>query len=146
MISLLRVAAVLAPASAYSSVMLGTSGCSRSLSAGTSIMGDSAVSSSDRTVSFDDHTCGGTYTSGDELTARISDTGNQFVFEVSGGVFEDGDCGGGNRVTSDGETVLAPTDGSDIVLWAGWASGYGAVSITATCMRGALEVLAPPPS
>ena len=95
MISLLRVAAVLAPASAYSSVMLGTSGCSRSLSAGTSIMGDSAVSSSDRTVSFDDHTCGGTYTSGDELTARISDTGNQFVFEVSGGVFEDGDCGGG---------------------------------------------------
>ena len=119
------------PASSHASYMT-SSYCSTSLSAGTTIMGSAAVSSSDRTVSFDEASCGGTYTPGASLTARIDTTSGQYVIEVSGGSFDSGSCSGA-RTTTDESTVTAPTDGSDLVLWAGWATSYGAVSISSTC-------------
>ena len=111
---------------------------SKSLTAGTTIMGASATSSSSRTVYFQRSgstlTCGSdTYTSGETLTAVISSTSNQYVLEVSGGSFSSGCDSADARVTSNSQNVVAPTDGSDLVLWAGWASGYGTVSISSTC-------------
>ena len=101
-------------------------------------MGASATSSSSRTVYFQRSgstlTCGSdTYTSGETLTAVISSTSNQYVLEVSGGSFSSGCDSADARVTSNSQNVVAPTDGSDLVLWAGWASGYGTVSISSTC-------------
>ena len=121
-------------AEAYASSMCTSS---KSLTAGTTIMGASATSSSSRTVYFQRSgstlTCGSdTYTSGETLTAVISSTSNQYVLEVSGGSFSSGCDSADARVTSNSQDVVAPTDGSDLVLWAGWASGYGTVSISSS--------------
>ena len=44
-----------------------------------------------------------------------------------------GSCSGA-RVTSNGARLTAPTDGSDLVSWAGWSSGTSqAVRISDTC-------------
>ena len=71
---------------------LTTSDCGLALSVGETIMYSTAVSSTARTVYFEDSTgsavsCGGAYTAGETYTAQISSTNDQFVLEVSGGTF-----------------------------------------------------------
>ena len=121
----------------YSSMMT-SSKCGTSLSVGEDIMRYTAVSSTSRTVSFEDSTgtavaCGSEYTAGATYTAQLSSTSNQYVIEISGGTFDSGSCSGA-RVTSNGERLTAPTDGGDLFGWAGWSSSYSvAVSISDTC-------------
>ena len=114
---------LLTPVAPFPSYMR-TSHCSKSLSVGSTIMGSAAVAStsSDVTVSFDGHKCGGAYTPGATLTARFKGA-NQWVMEVSGGAFDEGYCPGNVRSGTDGSTVKAPTDGSDLILWAGHGQG-----------------------
>ena len=121
----------------YATKMTSTD-CGLSLSAGETIMYNTAVSSTSRTVFFEDSTgtavaCGSEYTAGATYTAQLSSTSNEYVIEISGGTFDSGSCSAA-RVTSNGESLTAPTDGSDLVGWAGWSSGSSvAVKITDTC-------------
>ena len=126
---------LLTPVAPFPSYMR-TSHCSKSLSVGSTIMGSAAVastSSSDASVSFDGHECGGAYTPGATLTARFKGA-NQWVMEVSGGAFDEGYCPGNVRSGTDGSTVTAPTNGSDILLWAGY--GRGCARMSASAARG----------
>ena len=126
MLRWLVLSSLLARACGYASRMTGSS-CGMSLSAGTAIMGVNAAASTSRTVSFFDSdgatvACGGEYTAGATYTVQLSATSSQYVFEVSGGTFDSGSCSSA-RVTSNGASLTAPTDGSDLAVWAGWASG-----------------------
>lgn len=64
--------------------------------------------------------------------------------ELSGGTFtDDGGCEGDHfcsglrcakdTVTGDGQQLTAPTDGSDLTLMVGWASGFAAVQMSEVC-------------
>ena len=111
--------------------------CTRSLTAGTTIMGQSAVSSTARTVYFEKDgepvSCGSTYSAGEALTAKISSTSGNYIFELTGGCFDNGDCTDSVRVVNgDGATLIAPSSGA-LSLKAGFASSYGQVKITDTC-------------
>ena len=57
----------------------------------------------------------------------------QYVMETTGGTFNSGMCDGvrGHAIRHDEKVVLELTGKEDQVeLWAGWATGHGAVSLT----------------
>ena len=131
--------------------------CSDELSEGQYIMGSPAETSTDRSVYFKRSgvmlTDGGTYESGEELTAHISNANGQYLMEVSGGTFTSGSCGTNSEYTreanTNGITVKAPTDGSTLSLKAGWASNKGTVkiaesSLTASSSSGTVSPTAKP--
>ena len=80
--------------------------CTRALEPGVTIMSASAALDSSRMALFERNgveiACGGTYTSGETLTAKISDItgGIRYIFDLSGGTFAAGcetgtdTCGG----------------------------------------------------
>mmetsp|Transcript_2444 Transcript_2444/g.7585 ORF Transcript_2444/g.7585 Transcript_2444/m.7585 type:complete len:417 (+) Transcript_2444:114-1364(+) len=125
--------------------------CSRPLEVGEEIMGEAAVSDTSLTMEFlrDDETveCGGTYVPGETLTAAISDSsGIRFMLNISGGTFSNvgeecenddscGDtrCGQSDEVTGEA-TVTAPSDGSDLSVFAAWATTVGTVYLTDSCV------------
>jgi len=119
--------------------------CSTTVKAGQTWMGAAAVGSSDRTASFtkdgDAVACGSTYEAGAAYAATLSSTSGQFLFDLAGGAFDDGGACSGARAESHGAALTAPADGSDMVLVAAWATGYGAVSVSAAC-----TLVAPAPS
>ena len=142
----------------FASYMCG-SHCTTPMSEGTTIMCCAAASSSDRTVTFRDSAgatvaCGGEYVPGATYTAHVSSTEHDYVLELSGGSFASGTaCTDGlgaaiSRVCKeDGATLTAPTDGSDLVLKAGWASGYDSgVSISDACTLTGMSSTSPAPS
>ena len=99
-------------------------------------------------------TDGGTYESGEELTAHISNANGQYLMEVSGGTFTSGSCGTNSEYTreanTNGITVKAPTDGSTLSLKAGWASNsdmtvkIAVFSLTASSSSGTVSPTAKP--
>ena len=151
---------LLSKASGYPSNLLSTSGCSDEFCADegcSDIMGSPAETSTDRSVYFKRSevmlTDGGTYESGEELTAHISNANGQYLMEVSGGTFTSGSCGTNSEYTreanTNGITVKAPTDGSTLSLKAGWASNKGTVkiavcSLTASSSSGTVSPTAKP--
>lgn len=56
---------------------------------------------------------------------------SEFVFVTSAGSFSGGGCSN-KRSTSSSASLVAPSDGSTIQVWAGWALSEGTVSITST--------------
>jgi len=100
--------------------------------------------------------CGGEYVPGERLNARIDDASNiRYVMELTaggtfdqsdGGCFGDNVCGESRCAKGDptrgsdgtGQALIAPTDGSDLVVHGGWAPSFGAVSIPDDCVLTAL--------
>ncbi len=152
------VACLVRPGDGFASYMCG-SHCTTPMSEGTTIMCCAAASSSDRTVTFRDSAgatvaCGGAYAPGATYTAHVSSTEHDYVLELSGGSFASGTaCTDGlgaaiSRVCKeDGAALTAPTDGSDLVLKAGWASGYdSSVLISDACTLTGPAASSPAPS
>ena len=135
-------ASILVGAGAYPSKVL----CGDDLEAGESMMGKTTQDSTSRTVGFKKDgsavSCGGEYEAGGAYTAYISSTGGRRLFHLEGGSFSSGSCS--NKRNDDNNAALtAPTDGSDMVLHAGWANGYGTVYITEKCTLTAPTTVAP---
>ena len=141
---------LLSKASGYPSQL----SCSEELSAGQNIMGTSAITSTDRSVYFKRSgamlTDGGTYESGETLTAHISNANDRFLMEVSGGTLSSGSCGNTRKADTNGIEVYAPTDGSTLSLKAGWASNsdmtvkIAVFSLTASSSSGTVSPTAKP--
>ena len=105
-------------------------------------------------------TCGGEYMPGETLNARIDDVSNiRYVMELTaGGTFDqsDGGClganlcdetrcakGNGNSFPDgSGQALMAPTDGSDLIIHGAWAPSFGAVSIPDDCVLRAAATMA----
>eukprot|EP00961_Rhodomonas_salina_P260357 3518399-Rhodomonas_salina.1 len=132
--------AFLAAAAAYPSLM----GCNRALAVGTNIMSGPAIAGTE-SVSLqrggDSLACGAVVQPGEELAVSFSSTVGQYLLEVEGTAI--GTDGAGltsgtcemQRLTGAGSssaTVVAPQSGSFLIR-AGYASGYGRVSITSDC-------------
>eukprot|EP00633_Aureoumbra_lagunensis_P010439 CAMPEP_0197340220 /NCGR_PEP_ID=MMETSP0892-20130614/45519_1 /TAXON_ID=44058 ORGANISM="Aureoumbra lagunensis, Strain CCMP1510" /NCGR_SAMPLE_ID=MMETSP0892 /ASSEMBLY_ACC=CAM_ASM_000538 /LENGTH=854 /DNA_ID=CAMNT_0042844893 /DNA_START=154 /DNA_END=2714 /DNA_ORIENTATION=- len=114
-------------------------------------MSSVAIGDTSRRVIFErdgeELTCGQSkYEPGETLTARINDASSvRYIMEISGGNFDsscDGlSCDGTRCAKGDGssfpdgsgEILTAPSDGSDLVLIGGFASGFGTVNIMESC-------------
>ena len=135
-------ASILVGAGAYPSKVL----CGDDLQAGESMMGKTTQDSTSRTVGFKKDgsavSCGGEYEAGGAYTAYISSTDGRRLFHLEGGKFSSGSCSN-KRNDDDNAALTAPTDGSDMVLHAGWANGYGTVYITEKCTLTAPTTVAP---
>ena len=64
--------------------------------------GDGCMVDGTFTPGVDEASCGGTYTPGASLTARIDDEPSQWVMEVSGGSFDSGSCSGSGSGSGSG--------------------------------------------
>ena len=130
-------------------------GCDRVIDVGETIMGAAAVADTTRMWVIergaDVVACGGEYVPGETLNARIDDSsGLRYIMELlEGGTFDqsDGGCDGNlcagircakgtNTASPDGsgQALIAPTDGTDIVLHGAWASGFGGVNVIEDCV------------
>ncbi len=109
--------------------------CSRSLSAGTRIMGRSAVSSSNRIVELKRGdtrlSCQSTVSPGEQLKSYDSGSGGEFVVEVSGATIAGGTCSN-TRLSNSVATVTAPQSGSFSIKIA-YANAESTVSISPVC-------------
>ena len=107
--------------------------------------------------------CGGEYVPGERLIARIDDVaGLRYVMELTaGGAFDQSNggcfganlCGGLRCAKGDGaggpdgtgQVLIAPTDGSDLVVHGAWARGFGALNIPDDCVLTAAAIATTPP-
>ena len=134
----------------YSGRMLQTQYCTVPMTAGTTIMGRAAVSSTDRTVVVTRNgvalSSGDSYVYGETLVATLSSTAPQYVIEVTGAVVTSGACSQ-NRVAMSSATFTAPASGSAAVTIVGaWSSGYTvavAISDTFTLTAPAAPTVSP---
>lgn len=110
--------------------------CSRALTTTSRIMGTNCKMDNSRTVQIKDAngrslSSGDSYVPGQRLTVSLSSTaGGNYVLQTTIGSFQSGSCNG-KRILSSPSTLVAPTAGSGtMTVMAGFASGYGAVSLT----------------
>jgi hypothetical protein len=114
--------------------------CSRSLVVGQIIMNEEVIESTERCVEVYRAThrleSGSSYVPGEELTLKINDTLNQYVFDVSGGaVLANGGCEGrrvANRPSVGLTMPLDPPKKGQVSIVAGWAEGHTVVKLTPT--------------
>ena len=119
----------------YASYMVQSAYCSRSLTAGTKIMGIAAVSSSTRTVSITRNgvplSAGSSYVYGETLVVSLSATSGQYVIQVTGGAKISGGGCSSTRKADSSATITMPTSGSaTITILAAWATSQSTVRIT----------------
>lgn len=108
--------------------------CDRQLIAGEIIMNAPVIYSDERSIRIlrgsEDITRNGEYIPGEELTVQISDVTPQFVIEISNGQIVGGGCDGKRIADKSNVVVIMPLSGQEVLIWAGWATGHSAVSIT----------------
>ena len=139
--------------------------CSRALTVGAPFMGTpsiTAIGGQEMQFTRADGTglpCGGTYTVGEELTARLLTGGSTFCYllEIQGGTFGPGtfgttcrpDCGDSRCVMSsmdDGTPIPVTAVSPDkMTLKGAFAPGFGTVQITEVCEVFAEAVVEPSP-
>eukprot|EP01038_Epipyxis_sp_PR26KG_P004332 gene4332-6133_t len=129
---LLLLGVMVLPADGHATLMT-SSYCSRSLSAGTTIMSKSAVISTTRTLVIKRGsttlTSGASYVAGESLTVSISSTSGEYLFEASNAQFSSGSCTDNVRIAnSNGATLVMPTSGT-VLIRAGWTTSYTTVNI-----------------
>ena len=112
-------------AAGYASYMT-SSACTRSITAGTSIMGKSAISETSRQITVKRGSTflssGDSYTPGEQLEVSISDTSGQYVFELNQGSFQGGSCTGSRRYANGIGSLNTPITGSgSLVILGAWA-------------------------
>ena len=130
--------------------------CNEALEAGRFWMGRTSIINADRAAVWKTEAgstiaCGGTYTVGSKLKAAISSStsiGDNFVFHVDGGTFDEVvGCGGARHQGM--QDVLVTPGGGEVKLVVAWAATYGVVSVSETCSlsasAGAGGPSAPPP-
>jgi hypothetical protein len=108
--------------------------CTRTLTAGTTIMAGPAVSSSSRSVVIMRGSTalasGDAYLPGETLTVSISTTGGEYVFEALGGAaFASGTCTSTRSPIDKAGTLVMPSSGT-VTVKVAWATQYGIVSIS----------------
>jgi len=113
--------------------------CDREISPGVTIMAGPAVADSSLTVEVSSSSgqslsSGGTYVPGEVLTVTLnSPSGVQYVLEATSSVFSGASGCGGTRIDNSAGVVVAPPAGTGpITFKAGWAPGFGIVSISDT--------------
>lgn len=114
--------------------------CSKPLAVGESFgssMSGAAVQSTTRSVAFYEGLtaipCGGTYTPGATLTAKLSSASGQHLMELSAGSFTSNGICGGLRVRNVGEATLTAPSSGQMELWAAHSDGCMTVRITPKC-------------
>eukprot|EP01039_Chlorochromonas_danica_P006360 gene6360-7012_t len=113
--------------------------CSRSLVVGQVIMNEDVVESSERMIEVfrgdQKLASGSAYILGEVVVVKITNSNNEYIYEVSGGAsFVDGGCQG-RRMANEPEVELTlPTDSAPLAgsvkIVAGWALGRGQVKLT----------------
>jgi hypothetical protein len=109
--------------------------CSTSLTAGTILMGASAISDSSRSVVIfrgaSILTSGDTYEAGETLTVGLSSTSDvEYIFEADGGAaFVDGECSNARSPVTQSVQLTMPSEG-DVTLKVAWATHHGTVHIS----------------
>jgi hypothetical protein len=113
-----------------------SSHCSRSISAGTTIMDEQAISDTARQIKIVHEgtsvtlSSGGSYLPGEKYTVSLSSTAGEYVFETSKGSFKNGGCTGNRRYANGAATLTMPAAGSgQVTIIAGWANQHGTVRI-----------------
>ncbi len=76
-----------------------------------------------------------TYIFGESLTVTLSNTNNQYLIETANAKIEKGGCDGRRVANKNNVIVVMPSPTSsetpvDVSIWAGWAEGHSAVSVT----------------
>ena len=109
--------------------------CGTSLSAGSTMMGYSAVNSASNSVQVRRGSTllssGANFLPGETLHVTLSNTGGEYVFEADGGAsFSGGGCSN-RRSTASVALLQMPSSATGSVnIWAGYAGGQSRVSIT----------------
>jgi hypothetical protein len=113
--------------------------CERPLEPDSIIMNNFAARSDTRTVLVfrvdgggERHamSSGDTYKPGDKFQVDLSDTSDEYVFEVANGVFEGDTAGCEGRRATQGGGLSALSSTAPLVVTAGWAIGHDVVSIS----------------
>ena len=111
--------------------------CDRKLEVGEVVMNSEIGASSERLVKVlrgeSELSSQDSYRLGETLTVTISNTNNQFVFDTVNADFVGGGCKGKRIAGKKGKVVqlVMPSEGRlEVSVWAGWATGHEAVTIT----------------
>jgi hypothetical protein len=111
--------------------------CDRPLTVDTIIMNNAVYMATERVVMVQrgsyngkELSNGDEYQPGETLFVTLSDYRGQFVFEAKGAELRGGGCDGRRSTKRKVEMVMPDNSPEPVQVWAGWATGQGAVAIT----------------